>query len=74
MNDGNNVKWRQLPSTSFSDNNTTYTLSSGDTANVVKLTPSGGTAQTVTVNNVAHASSADQASVATEVSQPLTIN
>ena len=74
MNDGTNVKWRQLPSTSFSDKNTTYTLSSGDTANVVKLTPSSGTAQTVTVNNVAHASSADQASVATEVSQPLIIN
>ena len=60
MNDGNNVKWRQLPSTSFSDNNTTYTLSNGDTANTVKLTPSSGSAQTVTINNVAHASSADQ--------------
>lgn len=73
MNDGNNVKWRQLPSTSFSDNNTTYTLSNGDTANTVKLTPSSGSAQTVTINNVAHASSADQASTASKVANSLTI-
>ncbi len=73
MNDGSNVKWRQLPSTAFSDNNTTYTLSNGDTANTVKLTPSSGSAQTVTINNVAHASSADQASTATKVANSLTI-
>lgn len=61
MNNGSNVKWRHLPDTAFSDNNTTYTLSSGDTAaNVVKLTSSSGDEQTVTINNVAHASSADQ--------------
>ena len=79
MNDGSNVKWRQLPSTAFSDNNTTYTLSNGDTANVVKLTPSSGTAQTVTVNNVAHATSSDSATnattaaTATKVANSLTI-
>lgn len=73
MNDGSNVKWRQLPSTAFSDNNTTYTLSNGDTANTVKLTPSSGSAQTVTINNVAHASSADQASTASKVANSLTI-
>lgn len=73
MNDGTNVKWRQLPSTSFSDNNTTYTLSNGDTANTVKLTSSSGNAQTVTINNVAHASSADQASTASKVANSLTI-
>lgn len=71
MNDGSNVKWRQLPSTSFSD--TTYTLSNGDTTNTVKLTSSSGDAQTVTINNVAHASSADQASTATSVANSLTI-
>lgn len=74
MNDGTNVKWRQLPSTSFSDNNTTYTLSSGDTTDVVKLTPSSGTAQTVTINNVAHATKANQASIANQIANALTIN
>lgn len=59
MNDGTNVKWRQLPDTAFSDHNTTYTLSSGDTGNAVKLTSSSGNAQTVTINDVAHAISAD---------------
>lgn len=79
MNDGTNVKWRQLPSTSFSDNNTTYTLGNGKTTDTVKLTSSNGTSQTVTVNNVAHAISADSATnataaeTATKVANPLTI-
>ena len=77
MNDGTNVKWRKLPSTSF--NNTTYTLSSGDKANVVKLTSSSGDAQTVTVNNVAYATAAESAVnagtavTATKVAKSLTI-
>lgn len=65
MNDGTNVKWRQLPSTSFSDNNTTYTLSNSKTTDTVKLTSSTGSSQTVTVNNVAHAINADSATNAT---------
>ena len=73
MNDGSSVKWRQLPSTAFSDNNTTYTLSSGDAENVVKLTPSSGTAQTVIVNNVAHATTAHSATTANKVDNALTI-
>ena len=60
MNDGSNVKWRQLPSTAFSDNNTTYTLTNGDTSNTAKLISSSGDSTTVIINNVAHASSADQ--------------
>lgn len=73
MNDGSSVKWRQLPSTAFSDNNTTYTLSSGDAENVVKLTPSSGTAQTVIVNNVAHATNAYSATTANKVDNALTV-
>ena len=79
MNDGTNVKWRQLPSTSFSDNNTTYTLSNSKTTDTVKLTSSTGSSQTVTVNNVAHAINADSATNATtaatadKVANPLTI-
>lgn len=79
MNDGTNVKWRQLPSTSFSDNNTTYTLGNSKTTDTVKLTSSNGTSQTVTINNVAHAISADSATnataaeTATKVAKSLTI-
>lgn len=79
MNNGSNVKWRHLPDTAFSDNNTTYKLSNGDAANTVKLTPSIGDAQTVTINNVAHASNADHATnataaaTATKVAKSLTI-
>ena len=73
MNDGTNVKWRQLPSTSFSDNNTTYSLSNSKTFDTVKLTSSTGKSETVTVNNVAHATNADSATKATKVANPLTI-
>lgn len=49
--------YRQLPSTAFSDNNTTYTFANG--TNGFTVTPSGGSAQTVTVtpsisNNVTY--------------------
>lgn len=49
--------YRQLPSTAFSDNNTTYTFENG--TNGFTVTPSGGSAQTVTVtpsitNNVTY--------------------
>lgn len=49
--------YRQLPSTAFSDNNTTYTFANG--TNGFTVTPSGGSAQTVTItpsisNNVTY--------------------
>ena len=74
---GAKPKWQTLPANAFK--NTTYTLSNGDTANIVKLTPSSGNAQTVTINNVAHASNADHATnataaaSATKVAKSLTI-
>ena len=54
--------------------NTTYSLSAGDTANIVKLTPSSGSAQTVTVNNVAHATSADSATSASSATTASKLN
>ena len=76
---GATPKWQTLPANAFKNDNTTYTLSNGDTADVIKLTPSSGDAQTVTINNVAHASNADHATNATaaataaKVNNPLTI-
>ena len=76
---GATPKWQTLPANAFKNDNTTYKLTNGDTANTVKLTPSSGDAQTVTINDVAHASSADSATNATtattakKVSNALTI-
>lgn len=76
---GATPKWQTLPANAFKNDNTTYKLTNGDTANTVKLTPSSGNAQTVTINDVAHASSADSATTATtattatKVSNALTI-
>ena len=76
---GATPKWQTLPANAFKNDNTTYTLDNGDTADVVILTPSSGNAQTVTINNVAHASNADHATNATaaataaKVNNPLTI-
>ena len=55
--DATQGKYAQLPSTAFSDNNTTYTFANG--TNGFTVTPSGGSAQTVTVtpsitNNVTY--------------------
>lgn len=76
---GATPKWQTLPANAFKNDNTTYKLTNGDTADTVKLTPSSGNAQTVTINDVAHASSADSATTATtattatKVSNALTI-
>lgn len=59
--DATQDKYAKLPSTAFSDNNTTYTFAGG--TNKFTVTPSGGTAQDVTVTpsitrNVTHSSQA----------------
>ena len=55
-NDGKaivNVPWK--------NDNTTYTISVASGGNVITLTPSSGTAQSITIDNVANASSATKA-------------
>lgn len=66
---GTTPKWQTLPANAFKNDNTTYTLSNGTTNNTVTLTSSDSSeaAQTVTINDVAHASTAD------EVANSLTI-
>lgn len=71
---GATPKWQTLPANAFKNDNTTYTLSSGDRKNVIKLTPSSGTAQTVTVNDVAHADVADHATNATAAASAAKVN
>lgn len=73
---GATPKWQTLPANAFKNDNTTYTLSNGDTSNIIKLTSSNPSeaAQTVTIDNVVNASHASQASKATKVANPLTIN
>lgn len=72
---GATPKWQTLPANAFKNDNTTYTLSSGDTSNIITLTSSNPSeaAQTVTIDNVVNASHASQASKATKVANPLTI-
>lgn len=72
---GATPKWQTLPANAFKNDNTTYTLSNGDTSNIIKLTSSNPSeaAQTVTIDNVVNASHASQASKATKVANPLTI-
>lgn len=73
---GATPKWQTLPANAFKNDNTTYTLSNGDTSNIIKLTSSNPSeaAQTVTIDNVVNASHASQASKATKVANQLTIN
>lgn len=56
--------------------NTTYTLKTGSTANVVQLWADGASSATssITINNVANATSASTASTANKVSNKLTFN
>lgn len=72
---GATPKWQTLPANAFKNDNTTYTLSSGDTSNIITLTSSNPSeaAQTVTIDNVVNASHASQASKATKVANQLTI-
>ena len=59
---GATPKWQTLPANAFKNDNTTYTLSNGTTNNTITLTSSDSSeaAQTVTINDVAHASTADK--------------
>ena len=69
---GATPKWQTLPANAF--NNTTYTIG-GDDANKVYLYENGSSTakNTVVINNVPHASSADSATTATSVANSLTI-
>lgn len=72
--------WQTLPANAFKNDNTTYTIG-GDGVNTVYLYENGSSTakNTVTINDVAHASSADSATTATtattatKVSNALTI-
>lgn len=70
---GATPKWQTLPANAFK--NDTYTIG-GDNVNKVYLYENGSSTakNTVVINNVPHASSADQASTATKVANALTIN
>lgn len=67
--DTNNKAFVEVP---WTDNNTTYTFAAGTTGNFT-VTPSGGTAQTVSIGKPATAGTADTATTANKVANALSI-